>query len=260
MPKSSQAAKQPDIVLLHGLRGAPVGLQDIKKSLEQRGYVVHTPAVPPFANANFVDHETNAYHPQDYADYFASWIKASNLVHPVLIGHSMGSLVAAALARYHPELIDKRIFLLSPISTRAKLPFRAASPLASLLPSNLVDYATTRFLFVGHDRQKFQQVMEATHACSSHNYDTTTKQLQRVFKFSVAYGIDDVLNDIDDLSHMSIYIIAGAKDRLISRESTEKLATKLSAETHFIENTGHLHNYEKPTETAELIANILKDS
>lgn len=250
---------KPAIILLHGLRGAPIGVQDIKARLEQQGYSVYTPAVPPFAGASLSNPQAKNYRPQDYADYLANWIKTQHLDHPVIIGHSMGSLVAAATAKYHPDIINRRIILLSPISSRATLPFRVISPLASWLPSRLVDYATTRFLFAGRNRQLFHHVMKLTHDCGDANRNVSTNQLRQVLKFSVAYGINDILNSEDLNNHsLNIYIIAGEKDRLVSRKSTEQLAAQLSAKTFFIQNTGHLHNYEKPTETAELIEKILQ--
>ena len=48
-------------------------------------------------------------------------------------------------------------------------------------------------------------------------------------------------------------MIAGEKDRLISQKITKELAKRHNASLELIPDSGHLHNYEKPYETAQLI-------
>lgn len=252
---------KPDIILLHGLRGAPIGLSAIKEALEASGYTVYVPAVPPFAHTKPLPE----YTPEAYANHFADWIRKHQLNQPVVIGHSMGSIVAAALAAMHPDLVDSRVILLSPISERAAGPFRLVSPLASLLPSRLVDYVTSRFLFAGHQKGLFSEVIKITNECGEHNRQVKRSDLAAVTKFSSSYGINDILasGNSDDKTttcpqRPTFYLIAGAKDRLVGQKSTQKLAKSIDAKLTFIPNTGHLHNYEKPVETAQLIVDILK--
>lgn len=54
-------------------------------------------------------------------------------------------------------------------------------------------------------------------------------------------------------------IIAGEKDRLIPQKKTLALVQQLQAELRLIPNSGHLHNYEKPHETAQLILDFIKN-
>lgn len=280
--KPKKSTKGPAIVLLHGLRGAPVGLADIKSSLEKLGYTVYTPAVPPFAGADFAEknaritgpaRETNsvvnnpvlsesapkspAFTPKAYADYFKTWLEDHNIEHPILIGHSMGSLVVSSIANFYPDLIDERIILLSPISERANLIFRVVSPLASLLPSRLVDFVTTKFLYTGRTHDPFQAVMKTTHACGDDNRHLSVKNLRKATSFSVKYGVSDILKTPGNLK---ICLIAGEKDRLISQKATKKLKNTLNTELYFIPGTGHIHNYEKPQETADLIDKFIQEN
>ena len=250
------SSHKPDILLLHGLRGAPIGLAKIKSNLETLGFIVHTPAVPPFADAGSMSEYTIG----SYADFIKQWIENHNLKNPILIGHSMGSMVVAAVATMHPDAIDERITLLSPISERAAAPFRLVSPLASFLPSRTVDYVTSKFLFTGHGKAEFRQVMQVTHECGDHNRNVAPKDLAKATKFSVSYGVGDIFQLGKVATHQKIYIIAGAKDRLVSQKATRRLATDLNAKLTLIEGTGHLHNYEKPQETAALIAEFIKSS
>ena len=198
---------KPSIVLVHGFRGSPLGLEVIAQDLRQAGYQVYLPPIPPFAGAE----ELERYRPKDYANYLASYIRKRKLERPILVGHSMGSVIVAATAKLHPELVNQKLVLLSPISVKTAKPFAAVSPLATIVPRPVVDYVTTRFLFIPKDKQLFR--------------DT---------------------------------IIAGAKDRLIPQKKTRELAQQLQAKLQFIPGSGHLHNYEKPHETAQLILDFLK--
>ncbi len=253
-PQNQRQSTEPDIILLHGLRGAPVGLRDVKSALEAHGYTVHTPAIPPFADAGTLPE----YSVAAYANYVAEWIKTHHLERPILVGHSMGSMIVAAVAALYPDLIDRRIVFLSPISDRAAGPFRLVSPLASFLPSRLVDYVTSKFLFTGQGHDEFIDVMNVTHECGDQNREVSRSDLRDATKFSVSYGVGDILKLAKNNFDQKFYIIAGAKDRLVSQKSTKRLAEDFDANLTLIPGTGHLHNYEKPTETADLIAKFLE--
>ena len=220
------SSRKPSLVLAHGYRGAPIGLKTIAEQLEEAGYEVYVPAIPPFGGATL----GHTYDAKSYANYLAKYIKSKSLDHPVLIGHSMGSIIVAATAHFHPDLINQKIIFLSPIPERTSKVFQIISPLASFLPSRMVDYATTRFLFVSPQKSIFHNALSLTHECTASDFP-----LQK-----------------------SVCIIAGAQDRLVSSSSTRTLAERLQAELHFIPDSGHLHNYEAPAETTRLILDYIK--
>lgn len=236
------------IILVHGLRGAPLGLETIAGFLRHKGYNVHIPAIPPFAGAPELDQYTGL----SYANYLKEYILQNRLDHPVLIGHSMGSIVVAATAHYYPELIDERLILMSPIVKRPALLFRFISPLGALFPRKIVDYMTTRFLFIPHDKQRWQETMHLTHACSA---DSTPRK-RAIFQsmcFSTKYCLGNFNHRPRTL------LIAGENDRLVGKRNIEKFATERHLDLKFIPHSGHLHNYEEPHKTAELILEYLQD-
>ena len=244
LPPSSR----PSIVLVHGFRGSPLGLEAIAQDLRKAGYTVYLPAIPPFAGAGELEH----YSPKDYADYLAQYIRKQGLKRPILAGHSMGSIVVAATAKYHPELVHPKLILLSPISVKTSKPFAVISPLAAIVPRPVVDYVTTRFLFVPKDKKLFQATLALTHKCSE-DQPPSRSAIATATKFSTNYSIQDFLPNKDTL------IIAGAKDRLIPPAKTRELAEQIQATLKFIPDSGHLHNYEKPHETTDLILEFLED-
>ena len=76
--------------------------------------------------------------------------------------------------------------------------------------------------------------------------------MARAGLFSASHGVLDFDFDKNTL------LLAGSKDRLVHQKDTRKLAQKLDAELVFLENTGHIHNYEKPHETAVEIMKFLE--
>lgn len=237
----------PPIILVHGLRGSPLGLETIATVLRQSGYDVYIPAIPPFAGAPKLAQYTGL----SYANYLKQYIQAHDLKDPILIGHSMGSIVAAATAHYHTNLIDEHLILMSPIVKRPAAPFRLITPLGALFPRKIVDYLTTRFLFVPHDKKRWRETMELTHACSA----DSTPQRRSVFRsmqFSTKYCLGNF-----NLPPNSL-LIAGEKDRLVGKRNIEKFAEEKHLKLDFIPNSGHLHNYEEPYKTAELILKYIE--
>lgn len=247
-PQVISPTTKPALILVHGFRGSPIGLEKIATDLRAAGYEVHVPAIPPFAGAQ----ELDDYTPEAYARFLKDYIDQHRLSQPVLIGHSMGSVIISALAARRPELINNKLILMSPISSKPAKPFALISPLSAYLPRKLVDYVTTRFLFIPHNRQLFQETMSVTHACTADCPPSTSASVAAA-KFAARYAI----TDFPPVSQ-KVFIIAGDKDRLIKKHHTEALAEKLQAKTQFIPKSGHLHNYEQPHETARLILDFLE--
>ncbi len=251
-PTSKQAPKvipteKPPLILVHGFRGSPIGLDSIAKILREHGYQVYIPAIPPFGGAVKLD----AYTPQQYADFLANYIKTHHLESPVLIGHSMGSIVVAAMVDKYPELVNNKTILLSPIATRTAAPFRLVAPLSAVLPRRIIDYITTKYLFVPHDKALLRQTLVVTHACSNDNPPLKSEVLKSA-TFSTKYCVSDFHSTQNTL------LLAGEKDRLIKKRHTIATAQKMHASVDFLPGCGHLHNYEQPQATAERIIKFLE--
>lgn len=250
-----RTSNNPALILIHGFRGAPSGLEAIANILKTAGYPVYTPAISPFAGAKAL----SEYTPKAYADFIARYIVEQHLLQPILIGHSMGSTITAATASFYPNLIHQKIILLAPISAKPSTFFSVLSPLSAYFPRQIVDHVTTQFLFVkdgksysrAENRTIFRNIVKTTTICSK-NCPPKKPATIAAAKFSVTHSVEDFVFNKDTM------IIAGEHDRLISQQSTIQLAQKLHAQLNFIPNSGHLHNYEKPLETSKLILDFIK--
>ena len=137
MKKSDQ---KPPILLVHGFRGNHLGLAEFQKLLEAEGYQVFSPDIPPAFNTQGETLPIFTNFTKDgYADFIANYILDNHLDHPVLIGHSMGSILAAATAEKYSHLIHDKIFFLSPIATHPPKFILPLIPLMALVPNKFVD-------------------------------------------------------------------------------------------------------------------------
>ena len=239
-----------NIVLVHGYRGSPAGLAEIGEQLQKAGYQVFAPSVPPFGDSK----PLRKYDNNSYADYIARYIKDNHIEKPVLVGHSMGSLVVAATAEKYPELLADELIFLAPISVKPPRPIAILNPLATALPRGIVDVTTTAFNMVPNGLKTTKKTMKLTREASKKF--TTKGDVKSAGAFSIAHAISDY--------HLSkrLLFLAGAHDHLISRKSTEALAQKFNQSTPttavFIPGTGHLLNYENPDETTAEILKFLE--
>ena len=236
------ASNNPPLLFIHGFRGNELGLKPVAERLA--GFKTYVPTIPPAEKQNLLKYDAS-----HYADWIASYITKEKLQQPVLIGHSMGSIIAAATAAKYPQLVNNKIILLAPISSKPNKFFAALSPLSAVLPNSIVDFITTKYLIVPKDKAFFNKVLDITHQCSA-SYQNKS-EVFKTARFSVKHCIGDFDFKKDTL------LLAGQTDRLISQKHTQALADKIGAKAIFLENAGHLLNYECPDATAKIITQFL---
>ncbi|MBQ9016885.1 alpha/beta hydrolase [Candidatus Saccharibacteria bacterium] len=239
-----------NIVLVHGYRGSPAGLAEIGERLEKAGYKVFLPSIPPFGGSGPLE----SYTRDSYADFIARYLGENKISKPVLVGHSMGSLIVAATAEKYPELLDNKLIFLAPISVKPPRPIAILNPLATAFPRGVVDVTTTAFNMVPNGLETTKKTMRLTREASKQFTSKSDVKLAGIF------SIDHAISDFN--FNKNTLFLAGAKDHLISRKKTEALAAELSkkmpTKTAFVSGTGHLLNYEKPLETAAEITKFLE--
>ncbi len=238
--------KKPALLFIHGFRGNHLGLKDTKEYLEAKGYKCYAPDIPPAFNTQDEKvPELSAHTADGYAKWVADYILENKLDHPILIGHSMGSIISAATAEKYPELINEKIFFLSPICVTPPKFICNLAPLTAILPTKLISYVTTKYLLVPKDKQVFKDVLKITEKCAEKF--TSKKDSGRAAKFSISYAISDFNFD------KKAVFIAGESDKLNSQDQVKAVAKKFGAKPTFLKKSGHLINYECPVVLAETI-------
>ncbi len=239
--------KNPPIIFIHGFRGSPAGLAEITDYLKD--YKSYSPSVPPFGNSK----PLGEYSIKTYVSALKKYIENNRIKNPILIGHSMGSIIVAAMAHYHPELINEKIVLLAPISKKPPKAIASLQSLSVILPRRVVDKITTDYLFIPRkEKTVYKKTIKTTHECSKTN--APKKDVLKAAKFSTKHSIAEF--DLDK----KILFLSGEKDRLIKKSKTVEVARKYpDAKIVFLENTGHLLNYEAPEKVASIIKDFLSE-
>lgn len=238
--------KKPQILFIHGFRGNHLGLDVVKRDLEDAGYECYAPDIPPAYNTKDEKIPDLSAHTADgYAKWIADYIKMHKLDKPILIGHSMGSIIAAATADRYPELINNKIFFLSPICVTPPKFICNLAPLSAVIPTRMIGYITTKYLLIRKDRATLKSTLNVTYRCAKKF--TSKMDSARAAKFSISYSISDFNFKKD------AFFIAGEKDKLNSQKQVKTVAKKFGKTPTFLKNSGHLINYECPEILAEEI-------
>ena len=239
--------KKQNLIFIHGFRGSNIGLFDLaEKYFSPDEYNVYIPNLPPAGHQTMPE-----YSARFYARFVADYIKKHHIEKPILIGHSMGSIIVAATAERYADLIGDRIVFLAPISMRPSKLFANLAPLSVLLPNKLVTYITTKYLYTGKDKQEFREIL----AKSYHSGKDYQKRIDiyKSAKFSSSYCIDDFY------INKKMLFLAGSEDKMMPLKKTTEVALSFGVRPTVIEGAGHLLNFEQPKKVAAIIKRFLKD-
>ncbi len=248
--------KRLSIILSHGFRGSHQGLSLTEDCLKD-DYDVPNPDIPGSGTAKELNNKTL----NGYADWLHDYIQVNKLKKPIIIGHSMGSIIASHFIEKYSDDVASKIILLSPIF-RTKLG-QANSDVSYFMVRNVV-----RLL----PKEKQKSIL-ASHRISyaiSHFFTYDKKQQQRIddlhYKYSGQFSsIESFIADMRIAmrsqtiipSHGRTLICIGDHDQLTSCKLVKRKAKKTNADYEIINNVGHLINYETPKEVAEAIKKFI---
>jgi len=254
---------RPAIIMIHGFRGTHHGLDLIAKNLPN--YHIIIPDLPGFGAT-----QPLKYHDLDqYVAWLRIFITAQKLSDtPVLLGHSFGSIIAAAYAATFPQTINKLI-LVNPIGAPAlegpravltklalfyywtgrKLPARAAKKWLSAKP---VVAIVTISMAKTRDKDLRRYIHDQHFKYFSRFHDM--KSLSESFTTSVTHTVRESAGDIA----IPTLLIAGSLDDITPMHKQHELVELFpDATLHTIEKVGHLTHYETPDQVADAIKNFM---
>lgn len=259
------ADKTPTIVVIHGYRGTHHGLERIIAHMPEMRFIV--PDLPGFGESPALDNKPHTI--ENYAATIASFMRKQNLAGSIVLGHSMGSIVAAELAATHPELVPALI-LINPIAAdpRSGLNGMIVRPAivyqwlgGKLLPVRLGKKFLDSKLFLlagsvlmAKTRDKsLRKIIHTSHLTHMTEY-ASPAMLYEAYLASLGGTVRDRAPHIT----MPTLMIAGDRDELAPPISQHALLAELEqAQLVMIDNVGHLIHYEKPAEAAGAIREFL---
>lgn len=253
------------IVAIHGYRGTHLGLERIVASLPSVRFII--PDLPGFGRS--APYEAGQHTIEQYATSVAELMEQLGLVGSVVLGHSMGSIVAAELAKQHPTYLQALILVnpiaadplkgVSALMTRPAIAYQwlGGKALPPVLGRRLLD--SKLFLLIGSIFMA-KTTDPALRQLIHYNHTTYMKEYASPAMLYEAYlgSISSTVRDRAEHLTMPTLLIAGANDDLAPLRAQHELHALLpEAQLAIVDEVGHLIHYEKPAEAAEAITQFL---
>lgn len=251
----------PPLILLHGLRGTHDGLAEIAKALQARGFLVLNPDLPGSGNNKALPSPSLF----GYLTWLKQYIEAQNFLEPpVLVGHSMGSIIVSHFITRFPSSCHSKTVLIAPILRRpfarkiSSLNYQILAAFLHCLPpktrtrllkSNFVSFCISHFLTVDKSKQKAIDLQHYRYSGRFTSADSLLADIRLSTKHTTIFP-----------ATKKILVIAGDHDRLTSKKLFLSLSKHTKLKLHLVKNTGHLINYEQPALVAKLIADFLEEA
>jgi pimeloyl-ACP methyl ester carboxylesterase len=243
---------RPEIVLLHGMWCTGATLEPIASQFRAAGYMVHTPTLP-LHKSDLSPEERRKLGKvsmQQYATYLRSYIQNLQLNQPpVLVGHSMGGLLAQILAT---QIATRALLLVSPAPAAGNnlIHLKSLTAASFILfsgrfwkKSNRPSLWHSKFCLFNQvspdQREKFHhQLVEESGLC---------------FAEIVFWFLNKKKPTYIDLSKITcpVRVMAGAKDRLILPDVTRKASRDMpKSQLAMYANHGHMMYLEPGADRA----------
>lgn len=260
MKKTADFDQKPTLIFIHGMRGNHHGLVDLARYMRNE-YNVLVPDIPGSGDRAELKNKTN----DGYADWLHQYIAAQKFTQkPIIIGHSMGSILTSNFIRKYPNDIDQCVIYLSPILRDRKAKkrsirlYRFAKFNLSIIPpflayaierSKLLSYIISHILVSDKTKQKYIDQLHYRYSgrFSSH------KSFIADMKISMCETtwLTDKKNTL---------VVFGKLDTMTPYQYAQNRCKKYNIKFKLVEDAGHLLNYERPAEVAKIMSDFLAEN
>jgi pimeloyl-ACP methyl ester carboxylesterase len=248
-----EAGAGPPLVLLHGIGSAAQAFDDQLAGLSNRFRVVAWDA-PGYGGSTSLSPEAPTA--GDYATALAAFLGALGIAACHLVGHSLGTLMAAAFAVRHPERI-KSLTLASVAAGQARLPAaerekalaQRLGDVIELGPHRMAEQRGPRLLASGAAPAMVRRVIDTMAAVRPDGYSQAARML--------AGG--DIKADIPRLAaYMPVQFLYGDSDVITPpARNIEVAALRPGAPVHVVAGAGHAVYLEQPDIFNAVVADFI---
>lgn len=253
---------KPVMLVVHGFRGTHHGLEYVLEHLQNDFYII-VPDLPGFGDSPAFSSKKHTI--EQYATALGLLMKKLRLSNVYVLGHSMGTVIAAEMIKQQPALFKKAVFI-NPVSKKP--------PVLQLFPGYMYHRLAGKYLperlgrAILSNKQLFllgSSVMTKTkdkqlRKLIHWNHVTYMKRfahrkaLLEAFESANSTALDRY---VDHLS-LPTLMIAGKQDTIAPIKDTRDVAKRLT-NTQLVEldKVGHIIHYEQPREAAAAISAFL---
>ena len=196
----------------------------------------------------------SGYSMQDQAQLVAQALDRLGVREATVVGHSLGGVVAVALAEQSPELVGG----LAIIDSAPDSSYGSLDLLARALYVPVLGEALWRVKSSWTIRKGLEQAFAPGFDVPDQFVDDLKRMTYTAYDHSSSaaddYTGDSPLQERIRPLHLPLLAIFGAEDQIVdAREALSTYADIPDAQTTLIQGSGHSPNYEKPEQTARLI-------
>ena len=241
-----QTGSGPDLLFLHGAGGLLPNDPFLNK-LSQH-FTVYAPLLPGYEDSEGGDHLRSML---DVTLHAGDVRKALGLERPLLVGHSMGGMIAAEMAAIAPETVEKLVLIAPAGLWRDEYP---VADLFAALPFQLPELLL-------HDPEKHGALLSSGGDFNDPEFLTdflvgNARRMGMAGKLLFPIpdrGLESRLYRIE--AHTRI--VWGRSDRVIDSVYAAEFARLIpNAEATVLEEAGHMVPYEQTDRVVELIAGL----
>lgn len=262
------ADARPTVIMVHGFRGDHHGLEYIARALPNVRVII--PDLPGYGSSGpFMTREHTV---ENYVQFLKAFIESLDLpMPPLVLGHSFGSVIAAAFAAEFPQAVDKLI-LINPIAApphkgkrallsklaqsyywaSGALPERAGR---ALLNNRGIVLAMSSVMSKSRDKAL------RARAHSNHLAHFGSFASRRVVLESYQASISKDVSHYAERISTPTLLIAGKLDDIAPVAHQERLQTTLPhGRLMILDGVGHLVHYEAPERAAASIEEFIRSN
>lgn len=233
---------RPPVVLIHGMWSTAEALSEVRQAFEEKGYVVETFSLPLHKKKSEYDEADKARLAraslQDYVDFIVTRVRALGVA-PILVGHSMGGLLAQLVAAR--VRVEKLVLLSS----------AAPGGINGWSWSVMRTFGRNLFLFplwrrvtevrAGNIRYGIANSQSA--AVQQQILDMATYESGRAtFQIGVCGFLPNGFSRVDARAvQCPVLVIGGTEDRITPIKIQRAIAKKYGERTHLVELPGACH-------------------
>lgn len=260
VPHFTALGSGPTVLMLHGIGGGHLAFAPQVETLASQGYRAVAWDMPGYGHSAPIE----PYTFMGLAQSCIALIDSLKCGDVVLLGHSMGGMVAQEVVARRPDLVSKLVLCGTSAVFGRKADGQASDAKAQEWQRNFVQLRTAP-LDAGQSMEQLAQALVpqmvgpaalpegvklATHCMSQIHPSTYRRALQAL----VTFDRSDTLSRI----HVPTLLVAGEVDRNAPPSVMKKMAEAIRSSTyHEMKGIGHLMNLEAPDAFDGVIFNFL---
>lgn len=248
--------KGPPLVLLHGFAASMHWWSAVAVQLARTHKLIRID----LRGHGGSEKPRQGYSMEAQADAVAGVVKKIGVSEANVAGHSMGGVVATALAQRHPRLVKRIVIIGSPAGAGdGKLPLIGRLVYVPVL-GELLKSVTPRAAVKSALKSAFEQSYEGkvpeqfVNDVKKMTYSSYDKSHSEAGDFLMAKSLPERLKG----THKQLLVIFGKGDQLVNPQALKKFKAGVpGASTRYVSGAGHTPMVEKPQQTARLILDFL---